>query len=139
MQEVKHYKQIECKHSEIHGWGVFAAEQISADEIIEVAPGIIAPMEILRMCRFLMMSDGMPANELKIDQYGLEWPNDKVLIPFGWVGLYNHSDDPAAQFESNEELGLIGIKAIRSILPGEEITVSYGAKWWETKDYLMKT
>ena len=138
MQKIGQHQPIELKRSVIQGWGVFAVEDIQTGVSIECQPGIIVPMEILRMSYFIMMSDGVSPDSFKLDQYGIDWPNDKVFIPLGWVGLYNHSDDPSAEFYKDEQNELVGIRSVRDIVKGEEITISYGPTWWERKDYLQK-
>jgi SET domain-containing protein len=138
MQKVGHYKKISCNRSTIHGWGVFADERIEPADVIEMAPTILIPQSILGTAYFLLMTEGIPAADLVLDQYGLGWDSDRVCIPMGWVGVYNHSDDPSAEFIKNDEEQLIGIKCIKSILPGEEITVHYGHSWWSSKNYLQK-
>ena len=138
MQEVGHHQPIEVRRSPIHGWGVFAKERIPADVLIETAPGVLIPEEILSMCYYLVMADGMPAKDLQLDQYGIWWADGKVFIPLGWGGLYNHSEEPSAAFVENKENQTLGIRSLREIAPGEEITVHYGEHWWERKDYLQR-
>lgn len=138
MQKIGQHQPIELKRSAIQGWGVFAVESIQIGTDIECQPGIVIPMEILRMTYFIMMSDGIPPASFKLDQYGLDWADDKVFIPLGWVGLYNHSDEPSAEFYKDEQNELVGIRSVRAIEKGEEITVSYGATWWLRKGYLQK-
>lgn len=139
MQEVGHYRKIEVRRSPLHGWGVFALEDIPAEVTIETAPGIKIPQEIMNACYYIVMADGIPAEELQLDQYGLWWTEGRICIPQGWVGLYNHSEEPSAEFHHNYELDTVSIRSIREITEGEEITVHYGQNWWSQKSYLQKT
>lgn len=138
MQKIGQHQPIELKHSSIQGWGVFALAPIASNTDIEWEPGIIMPMEILRVSYFIMMADGILPETFKLDQYGIDWPDDKVFVPLGWVGLYNHSDSPSAEFIKYEKGELVGIRSLRDIEQGEEITISYGSIWWSRKDYLQK-
>lgn len=138
MQEIGQHKQIEVRRSPLHGWGVFALEDIPAGELVETAPGIKIPFEILSACYYIVLADGIPPSELQLDQYGLGWVDDKVCIPLGWVGLYNHSDSHSAEFCYNHGIDTVSIRAIRDISAGEEITVYYGQDWWARKSYLQK-
>ncbi len=139
MQEVGHYRKIEVRRSPLHGWGVFALEDIPAESVIETAPGIKIPRELLSTCYYIVIADGMPPEDLQLDQYGIWWPNDQVCIPQGWVGLYNHSDEPSSEFDHNYELDTVSVRSIRDISAGEEITVHYGQNWWSRKSYLQKS
>ena len=137
MQEVKHYQKISVKRSPLHGWGVFADDDISANEMIEVAPGVILEQSFLNACHYVAKAEGLKPEEIMLDQYGIGWTDGRAFFPLGWVGLYNHSDDPSAEFVyvSDE---LVGIRSIKSIQLGEEITVNYGDHWWKQKGYLQK-
>ncbi len=139
MQKIGQHCKVSVERSSIHGWGVFADVPIEADTHIESAPGISVPGEILRLCYYILTSDGIPPDQLVLDQYGIGWPNDRVLFPLGWVGLYNHAEDPSAEFVFLLEPNTVGIRSIRPIQAGEEITVNYGEEWWERKSYLQKS
>jgi SET domain-containing protein len=137
MQEVKHYQKISVKRSSLHGWGVFADDDISANEMIEIAPGVMLEQSFLNACHYVAKAEGLKPEEIMLDQYGIGWTDGRAFFPLGWVGLYNHSDDPSAEFVyvSDE---LVGIRSTKSIQLGEEITVNYGDHWWKQKGYLQK-
>lgn len=138
MQEVGQHFKIHVQKSPLHGWGVFADEDIPEHQFVETAPGIIVPQEILNACRFFVTAEGLRPEDLVLDQYGLGWPDNKVCIPMGWIGLYNHSDSPSAEFFYRHESDMLSIRSIRPIKSGEEITVYYGDQWWARKPYLKK-
>lgn len=138
MQKIGQRKQIECKRSAIHGWGVFALEDIEPGETIELSPGIIILADVIGAAYHFAMCDGMPASALVLDQYGLGWSPTEICIPLGWVGLYNHSDEHNAIFVKDEAESLVGVQCIKHIAASEEITVYYGSTWWEKKNYLTK-
>jgi hypothetical protein len=137
--KIGQHQKIRVDRSSIHGWGVYADEDIQLGVLIESAPGISVPFEILKLCYYILTSDGIPPEELVLDQYGIGWPGERVLFPLGWVGLYNHSDCPSAEFVFLPEPNTVGIRSLREIAAGEEITVNYGEEWWERKSYLQKS
>jgi SET domain-containing protein len=50
----------------------------------------------------------------------------------GYGSLYNHSDEPNAEY-THEADDAYSFMAVRDIAAGEEITISYGDEWWETR------
>ena len=137
-QQIGPHFKIKVATSTLGRWGVFAEEDILADQFIETAPGIIIPHEILNACFYVVKADGIKPEDLVLDQYGLGWPDGKVCIPMGWIGLYNHSDAHSAEFFYQKENDLLSVRSIRPIKSGEEITVYYGDHWWSQKPYLQK-
>jgi SET domain-containing protein len=137
VQEVKHYQKISVRRSSLHGWGVFADEVILPNEMVEVAPGVLLQQSFLNACHYVATAEGMPPEEIMLDQYGIGWTDGRAFFPLGWVGLYNHSDNPSAEFVyvSDE---LVGIRSLKEISPDQEITVNYGDHWWRQKGYLQK-
>jgi SET domain-containing protein len=138
MQEVGHHRKISCKRSPLHGWGVFADEPIESGVFIETAPGIIVNQKLLAACYYVVTADGIPPSEIVLDQYGLGWTGGCVFFPLGWCGLYNHSDKPSAEFVYVSDNETLGIRSLRQIEAGEEITVNYGHDWWKKKPFLKK-
>ena len=99
------------------GLGVFAAETIAADEIIECSPTII----LQQSGRQPLQSDGL------IDCYAYRWGsnNEGLALALGYGSLYNHSYQPNAVYRCDLENNLIEFRARREIVLGEEITVNY--------------
>lgn len=120
------------------GLGVFALVNIPADAIVETAPGIIVSQGLLNNCHFAAAADGMLPEDVILDQYGLGWPGGKVFFPMGWVGLYNHSDTPNAEFYYTGDGQTLSIRSIVDIPADAEILVHYGEDWWAKKPFLQK-
>lgn len=110
--------KIYIDKSPIHGWGVFAKEFINTDEIIEICPIITLPIikgestSLLIDYRFNFPS-GTP-----------EW--SEQVIALGYGSIYNHSDNPNANWYSNNIGRTFQFFAIKPIQPGDEILVYYG-------------
>lgn len=113
--------KIEARKSSIHGWGIFAKEDINNGEILEENPFLIIPM-----------SQG-EASSIFID-YRFNYPRNSSkyqVIPFGFSCLYNHSDSPNAMWETDEENNIFVFFSIKEIKKDEEILVYYGgSNYW---------
>lgn len=103
--------------SQIHGLGVFASEDIKEGEVFERTP-------ILRL-----PTKRGDTNYVLID-YTFIWPRiqdwREHVLPMGFGCLYNHSDNPNADWRSNEEEITFEFFAKRDIKKDEEILIYYG-------------
>lgn len=102
------------------GRGVFATRRIESGETIEICPTM----------------DLMDADVTgRLGDYVLKSSEDDdvVVLMFGWGMLYNHSEDPNAEYRQHD-IDEIAFIALREIDPDEEITISYGEDWWETRE-----
>jgi len=102
------------------GRGIFATRDIEAGETIEICPT-------------MDLYDADIAGRLS--DYVLKSSEDEALVVlmFGYGMLYNHSDDPSAEYRQHD-VDEIAFVALRAIPEGEEITISYGDEWWETRE-----
>lgn len=100
------------------GKGVFAAEHIKKDEVIERCPIIL--------CKEI---DVPKLRETELLNYYFMWGNDpknhKAAICLGFGSMYNHSYSPSATYKKHIEEEIIEFVALRDIQQGEEITVNY--------------
>lgn len=115
-------KKLYISNSPIHGLGVFASEFIMSGEVVEVCP--ILDLEIPK---------GEVSNVLL--DYRFNWPQgnewDKQVMPFGWAGLYNHSNTPNTLWKSNTSNQTFEFYAVKDINPDEELFVYYGdVNYW---------
>jgi len=111
-------KKIYIDKSPVHGWGVFAKETILEGEVIEECPILTLPIY-----------DG-ESSPILID-YRFNFPSGsegwtEQVIPFGYGGLYNHSDTPNANWYSNNDKRTFLFFATKNIKIGEEIFTYYG-------------
>lgn len=106
--------RVHHRPSPVHGHGVFASFDLRAGEQIEVCPVLIVAAENVEAF-----------NTTGLDHHCYAWPGDAVAIALGLGSLYNHSFEPNATFEIDEEAETVTISALRDIGSGEEITFNY--------------
>jgi SET domain-containing protein len=110
--------KIEIRRSSIHGWGVFTKEFIKKDELLEEIPFIVIPMSPNESSSlFIDYRFNYPSGVGK-------WTNQ--VLPFGFAGLYNHSDSPNAYWYTDEENKLFIFRTSSDIESNSEIFVYYG-------------
>lgn len=112
--------KIAVKKSRRHGFGVFAEKKIKKGEKIE-------------QCYFILSKGGDKGLE---DFYFAA--NRKYAVFLGYGSIYNHSDDPNADYKININKRIATIKASRDIKKGEEILISYGVGWFKSRDLESK-
>lgn len=120
--ELSRPNKIYIKQSSIHGIGVFASQDIEADEILEECPILFLPTKKGDM------------NYVLID-YTFQWPKNlewtNHVIALGYGSLYNHSDKPNADWISDEEKNVFRFTSIKPIKKDDEITIYYGGEsYW---------
>jgi len=127
MEKLIFNNKIEVRRSPIHGWGVFAKEDIKANEILEETYFLVIPT-----------AQG-EASSIFID-YRFNFPrvNHKYqVIPFGFACIYNHSNDPNAKWETDEENNIFTFSAVKDIKKDEEICTFYGGEnyWMDGRNH----
>lgn len=122
--------KIEVRKSDIHGWGVFAKEDINQGEILEENCFLIIPLH------------KNESSSLFID-YRYNFPrinSEYQVIPFGFSCLYNHSNEPNAIWETDEYNNIFIFTSIKNIKKDEEIFVYYGGEnyWNDGRNQIKK-
>lgn len=117
-----HNTKIYVDKSPIHGWGVFAKEDILEGEVFEECPILSLPIKHGEV------------SDLFID-YRFNWPQgtewEDQVLPLGYGCLYNHSENANAYWVSNLENRTFKFISNREIKKGEEIFVWYGdVSYW---------
>lgn len=121
--------KIGIKKSPVHGWGVFALEDIEIGDMIEECPYI--PVE--SYCNKTEPSDD------KLTEYFFIYPNIfgeikesnkkiKNMVPaivLGYGSLYNHSFKPNVDYITNTELEIFEFISFKKIKNGEELFIKY--------------
>ena len=97
------------------GRGVFTAEAIAKESIIEICPVIVFPAK-----DFERIDDSL------LHDYYFIWKGAReTAIALGYGSLYNHSEDNNADYEMEFASEIINIRAQRDIEAGEEICIDY--------------
>ncbi len=108
--------KLVVKKSKLHGYGVFADKKLRKGEIIEEC--------------YIIISKG--GDEILEDYYFDVKGKYALFTGFGII--YNHSEEPNADYIINAKRHLVTIKADRTIQKGEEIFLSYGDEWFTSRD-----
>jgi len=106
------------------GRGVFSAEDIDPNTIIEVSPVIVMNKE-----------DRILLDQTLLHDYIFEWGNRKnqCCVALGYISIYNHSYHSNCEYEMDFDEGLISIKTVRPIRKGEELCINYNGDWNDQK------
>ncbi len=114
--------KIYVKKSPTHGYGVFAGKDFRKGELIEECYIIISPK-----------GGDKVLEDFYFDIKG------KYGVFTGYGSIYNHSEDPNADYNISISKKLATIKADRTIKKGEELFVSYGEEWFSSRGITEKT
>lgn len=112
--------KLVVKKSSLHGYGVFADKKFRKGEIIEEC--------------YIIISRG---GDRKLVDYYFD-VSGKYGIFTGFGIIYNHSEDPNADYFINAKRKLVTFKATKTIHKGEEIYISYGDKWFSSRGKKLK-
>lgn len=102
--------KIKIQHNS-KGRGVYASKNIRKGEVIE-------------NCELLLIKK----HELppSLESYVYEYSSKMVALALGVGSLFNHSDEPNAEFFFDEGKNHLLIRAIKKIPSNQEITINYG-------------
>lgn len=104
------------------GIGVYAKTSLRNGEVVEIAPLL------------LVDSDAMAVDNLNDYIFTVNKEKDIYAIALGYGSLYNHDEKPNADWHIDIENEQLRIVAIEDIQEGQEVTVSYGKSYWETRN-----
>lgn len=121
---VKVYDKIGVGNSSIADKGVFAVDHIEEGEVVEVAP--------------LLLVKKSDVQNTPVMDYVFKITDDQYAIAFGYASMYNHRNQPSVTWKIDEDKKEIKFTAIRDIASGEEIFISYGKAYWQTRDISAK-
>lgn len=100
------------KKSNIHGWGLFAEEDISNNDLIE-------------QCTYVLITD-RPHTYKAVLPYTFAYLEDNhiyTVLPLGYAALLNSSKDPNCTYTIDDNF--LTIKTIKDVKIGEELTLKY--------------
>lgn len=115
--EIQRNTKLQIRKSPIHGWGVFACENINEGEVIEECPILRLPVQRGETNYTLI-------DYTFVFPKGENWKNHVIALGYG--SLYNHSENYNATWEDDLEKDLIRFKATKPISVDEEVTTYYG-------------
>lgn len=124
-------KRIEARKSPLHGWGVFAKEDIEKGIILEQSHGLFMPRDFF---------EAVTLPTLRCN--GFAFPRDtahaEIMIPFGLGCVYNTlpKEQCNANWYCDEVNKLIIYYTLKDIKKDEEIVIDYydEMKGWELKN-----
>lgn len=104
---------LEIRQSPGRGRGVFASRRFAGGDEIESCPVIV-----------FSKKDGAGT---VLHDYVFRWDQSKgtAALVLGYGSLYNHSYEPNAVYSRDYANDRMSFTALRTIKPGEEITVNY--------------
>jgi SET domain-containing protein len=113
---------IEIRKSNKFGRGVFAAQTIAKDTVIERAPLIVLDEADTKMVR--------DSNVLVY--YDFSFNDQYSAIAGGYGSFYNHSPSPNVDWEVDQEAEEIKYWTTQAIEAGEQLFINYG---YDAKEY----
>lgn len=115
----KNWPKIGIGKSEDGGKCVYALREIKEGELLEEAPYITVPTELLQIepiCDYLFTLD-----------------DERCAIVFGYGSMYSHNNQPNIKYTVDPVKKNMCFYAKRDINPGEELTVTYGKDWFYSR------
>jgi len=120
--------KIYAKKSSIHGYGVFASDNILSGEIVEECPVIPINLEFKEL-------------PIEIQKYAFSWKFGIIKQPcivMGYGGVYNHNDNNNLNFYVDGGKDVMVYIAIKDIAKGEELFVNYGPEYFSIHNIVKK-
>ena len=106
---------IEIRKSILHGWGVFAINDISKNTLLEECHGLFLSTEDFKKIKSI---SGIGCNSFTIDK-------DKIMIPYGYGEIYNSKKDKTVITKFNKEKKTLDFYTIKDINANEELFLNY--------------
>ena len=114
--------------SDTHRWGVFAAEDIKANDVLQESPYCTFAKKELKKSNIITRYTYATGGEHGVDEY---------VLGFGFAAMYNHNEEfvnAAYQLDTVNEV--MRHYAIEDINAGDEIFLDYGCgPEWGEDDY----
>ena len=120
--------RVEVRKSSIHQYGVFAKEDIKADEIIEEC---VVPTQCIEP-KYEYLDGVVYISNIDImSQYRFTGPTDQHywILPAGNAMMYNHSTNDNCTSYNDIENRLLVFKATKDIKKDEELVWNYGPNY----------
>lgn len=112
---------LEVKRFGRKGRGVVTSQPIKKGEHVETCHVVIVPQEQMEHL-----------GRTSLYNYYFSW-GQNAAIALGFGSLYNHSENPNVEVTRDFKSKCLVMNATRNIRPDEELTISYGALWFDAK------
>ena len=90
-----------------HRYGMYCTEDIAAGSVIEICPIIIIPAD---QAREIVRSH-------ILYEYYFEWKKDSIAVALGYGSLYNHAENPNAEFQPDYKISTSFLRPTGIFLP----------------------
>lgn len=102
------------------GRGMFTAEALPAQTIIERAPVIVMNRDARTLLDKTLLHD-----------YIFEWGEkaQDCAMALGYVSLYNHLYEANCEYEMQFRKAMIVIRTVRAVAAGDELFINYNGDW----------
>jgi len=102
--------------SDERGRGVFTAQALEENDLIEICPVILVPAE-----------QAPSIHQTVLHDYYFIWPDDsgRIAILLGYGSLYNHSPAPNAKVFFDLDHASVEIRCSKNVAAGEELFIDY--------------
>ena len=102
------------------GRGVFTAEALAPQTVIERAPVLVMPPDARPLLDKTLLHD-----------YIFEWGEkaDACGLALGYVSIYNHLYVSNCEYEMNFKKAMITVRTVRAVAAGEELFINYNGDW----------
>ena len=115
------FDKLYVRKSPLGGNGVYAARDIKKGEVLEFSPYI---------------EDELDNFTGVVRDYIFNKSPNRAIVAFGYSSMYNHADVPSADW--NIEKNGMKITANKNINKDDEIFISYGSSYWNTRNLEKK-
>jgi SET domain-containing protein len=106
---------IEIRKSILHGWGVFAINDISKDTLLEECHGLFLSGDEFKKIKDI---PGIGCNSFTISK-------DEVMLPYGYGAIYNSRKDNTVIIKFNKEKRTLDFYTAEDIKAHEELFLNY--------------
>jgi len=115
---------IVVRKSPIHGYGVFATQDLAKGTLIEECHFIETITSYRGLQSYVFTHSSL---------------NDKDLFLLGYGSIYNHSSTPNVACEYDTPKKVIRFETLGRIRQGEELLISYGRDWFASRQLTARS
>lgn len=115
------YEGLEVGTNEF-GRGVYTKKAQKKGDVVEACPLILREV----------------GDDTSFSEYVFGYDDERESLPLGWCGLYNHSNTPNVEAETDTNSNTVNMKALRDIAPGEQLFMKYEDGYFEQRGKVMR-